>query len=116
MSSRQIKAVAADGSATFSHLVEHIDMWQRTSGRQEVRYNSDTDKTVPPGYEEVAKAVGVPLSTVTMNNRGNRGFGALARLKPGATVASAQQELDAQPGQEPLHRVTRTGRAPPAPC
>jgi predicted permease len=31
----------------------------------------------------------------TLNNRGNRRFGALARLKPGVSVAAAQQELDA---------------------
>ena len=29
-----------------------------------------------------------------MASRGNRGFGALARLKPGVTLASAQSELD----------------------
>src|SRR6185436_16831758 len=29
-----------------------------------------------------------------MAGRGNRGFGALARLKPGVTVAAAQAEMD----------------------
>jgi hypothetical protein len=65
-----VKSVGEDGTATFEHRVENIDMWQRTSGRQEIRYNSETDKTPPPGYEHVADAVGVPLSTVTMDGRG----------------------------------------------
>ncbi|MEX0979171.1 MAG: DUF6263 family protein, partial [Pirellulales bacterium] len=66
----KVQKVADDGTVTFAHLVENIDMWQRTTGRQEVRYNSQTDKEAPPGYEEVAKAVGVPLSVVTMDNKG----------------------------------------------
>lgn len=56
---------------SFIHGVEEIDMWQHTKGREEVQYNSRTDKTPPPGYEEVAKAVGVPLTEVTIDARGN---------------------------------------------
>ena len=66
----QITDVTDEGTVTFDHMVARVDMWQRTSGRQEVRYNSDTDSEVPPGYEHVAEAVGVPLSTVTMDSRG----------------------------------------------
>jgi hypothetical protein len=75
-SSRSIKVwkvedVDADGTVSFSYLVEHIDMWQRSSGRTEVRFNSDDDGPVPPGYEEVAKSVGTPLSVIKMDPRGN---------------------------------------------
>jgi hypothetical protein len=66
----QIDKVAADGTVTFTHSVGSIDMWQKTQGRPEVRYNSETDSEVPPGYEEAAACVGVPLSVVTMNARG----------------------------------------------
>ncbi len=65
-----IDNVAADGTVTFTHSVESIDMWQKSQGRAEIRYNSETDKEVPPGYEEAAAAVGVPLTIVTMDNRG----------------------------------------------
>jgi len=73
--SRSIKAwkitnVSPSGHVRFVHSVESIDMWQHTKGRQEVRYNSETDKKVPPGYEEAAKAVGVPLTIVTIDRRG----------------------------------------------
>jgi hypothetical protein len=67
----QVNEVTPDGKVSFVHLVESIDMWQKTQGRKEVRYNSQTDKEVPPGYEEVAQAVGVPLTIATMDNRGN---------------------------------------------
>jgi hypothetical protein len=66
----EVDDTTAEGVVTFVHQVESIEMWQKTQGRQEVRYNSQTDSEVPPGYEQVAGAVGVPLTIVTMDNRG----------------------------------------------
>ncbi|WP_425615910.1 DUF6263 family protein [Anatilimnocola sp. NA78] len=66
----KILNVADDGKITFVHSVDHVDMWQSVTGRQEVKYNSDTDKTPPSGYELVAASVGVPLATVTMDRHG----------------------------------------------
>jgi hypothetical protein len=66
----QIKSVGEDGAITFVHRVESIEMWQRMQGREEIRYNSLTDKEPPAGYEDVAKAVGVPLTIATMDCRG----------------------------------------------
>lgn len=66
----KIESVDDAGVATFTHLVDNIEMWQKASGRQEISYNSQTDETPPPGYEIVAKSVGVPLSIVTMDPRG----------------------------------------------
>jgi hypothetical protein len=45
-------------------------MWQQTQGRSKIHYNSQTDKDIPPGYESAAGAVGVPLTVVTMSDRG----------------------------------------------
>jgi len=67
----QVNEVTRDGTVTFVHSVESIEMWQKTQGRQDVRYNSQTDTEVPAGYEDVASAVGVPLTIATMDNRGN---------------------------------------------
>jgi hypothetical protein len=66
----QIDAVDDDGTVTFVHMVESIDMRQKAQGHKEVHYSSATDSDAPPGYEDVAKAVGVPLTIVTMDNRG----------------------------------------------
>jgi len=55
---------------------------------------------MPPGFKGLSDAaeLWVPFAVwapaQTMNSRGNRGFAALARLKPGVTMAAAQTELD----------------------
>jgi hypothetical protein len=59
------------GEATLLHEVESIDMRQKLTGRQETRYDSRTDKEVPPIFAEAAKQVGIPLTEVTIDNRGN---------------------------------------------
>lgn len=67
----RIKSVDAAGKITFEHLVEDVDMRNEMSGRQEVRYNSQTDKKAPPGYEDVAKSLNTPLAVVTIDASGN---------------------------------------------
>jgi hypothetical protein len=67
----RIDGVKPDGSITFTHLVESVEMWHKMQGRQEQRYNSQIDKTPPEGFEDAAKRVGVPLSVITMDARGN---------------------------------------------
>ena len=66
----RIISVDTEGNAVFVHSVEDVDMWQRVTGRQEIRYNSSTDDKVPPEYENVAASVGVPLSTITLSTVG----------------------------------------------
>ncbi len=59
-----------DGTATFQHLVETVEMWQKLTGREEVRYNSSTGQDPPRGFEAVAQSLNVPLATVTIDARG----------------------------------------------
>jgi hypothetical protein len=66
----KIAAVDAQGNATFEHMVESVDMRQKLTGRQEVHYNSRTDKEVPGGFQDVAKNVGVTLSVITIDRQG----------------------------------------------
>ena len=66
----QVSQVAPNGDATFVHSVESVDMRQKLTGRQEVTYNSATDAAPPPGFEDAAKSVGVPLSVITLDARG----------------------------------------------
>lgn len=65
-----VSDVDAAGNITFAHKVESADMWSSLSGQDEVRYNSETDQEVPPEYEDVAKSIGKPLATITMNRYG----------------------------------------------
>ena len=57
----RVTDVRPDGTATFAHSVERVDMRQKLTGRNEVRYNSQTDAKPPVGFENVARSVGVPL-------------------------------------------------------
>lgn len=66
----RVTDVQPDGTATFVHQVDSVDMRQKLTGRQEVRYNSKTDKEPPGGFQTVAKSIGVPLAVVTMDTRG----------------------------------------------
>src|SRR5207244_691517 len=84
-------------SVTFEHSVESIDMWQHMKGRQEVRYNSRTDKTAPPGYEDVAKAVGVTLTTATIDARGKVLKRADSRVSPDSNSTPLAIQLPAEP-------------------
>jgi hypothetical protein len=67
----RIQEVDADGRVRLEHSVESVDMRQKLSDRQEVTYNSKTDKQPPPGYENVAKSVGVPLTVFIIDSSGN---------------------------------------------
>lgn len=59
------------GETKFVNSVADIDMRQKLTGRQETRYNSRTDKEVPPMFAAAAKQVGVPLAEITIDSRGN---------------------------------------------
>ena len=53
---------------------------------------------MPPGFTGISDSaqLWIPfvLSGVPLDNRGNRGFQTIARLKPGVTIAEARAELD----------------------
>ena len=66
----RITGVDAASQITFEHTVEAVDMRNQMSGRQEVRYNSATDKTAPPGYADIAQTIGKPLTVVTIDPLG----------------------------------------------
>ena len=66
----RVGKVQPDGSATFEHLVEWVDMRQKLTGRNEVRYDSRTDLVPPPGFEQLAQSVGLPLSVITLDVQG----------------------------------------------
>ncbi|MBX7167222.1 MAG: hypothetical protein K1X74_12910 [Pirellulales bacterium] len=66
----RVISVEENGNATFEHLVESVEMRQKLAGRQDVYYNSQTDKQPPSGFEQVAANVGVTLTIFTVDNRG----------------------------------------------
>jgi hypothetical protein len=66
----KVQSVDETGNATFVHSVDHVSMWQKYDGRQETHYDSDTDAVPPPGYGDVAKAIGKPLAELTIDPLG----------------------------------------------
>lgn len=66
----RVAEVQPDGTATFEHRVDWVDMRQTLTGRAEVRYDSRTGTKPPPGFENAARSVGVPLDTIQMDARG----------------------------------------------
>ena len=66
----RVHEVQPDGTIVFDHSVESVDMRHSLSGRDEVHYNSRTDPCAPHGFEDVARAVGVPLAVVNIDNQG----------------------------------------------
>jgi hypothetical protein len=66
----RVHEVKPNGQIVFDHMVQSVDMRHRLTGRDEVRYNSLTDPVAPRGFEDVARAVGVPLAIVTIDSQG----------------------------------------------
>ncbi|MCY2988318.1 MAG: hypothetical protein NTY19_10715 [Planctomycetota bacterium] len=99
----KIKSVDQDGNITFSYSVEAASMWQQSSGRQEVRYDSSKAEPPPPEYKHVAESIGKPLATVTISPAGrivdrkdakaqfNPGIGELTIPLPEKAVSLGQQ-------------------------
>lgn len=62
--------VMDDGQIEVLQMVESVRMSNKLPDRAEMVFDSKTDKTPPPGFEDAAKAIGVPLSIVTMQPTG----------------------------------------------
>jgi len=62
--------VDQDGSATLEHLVDHVKMMTRTSGKETVRWDSDSPETPSEGYGGVQVGLGKPLSELTIDSCG----------------------------------------------
>jgi hypothetical protein len=66
----RVTDVQPDGAATFEHSVAWADMRQKHTDYDEIHYDSRTDAKPPEAFEDVAKSVGVPLTTITMDTQG----------------------------------------------
>ncbi|MDR3109941.1 MAG: hypothetical protein LBU65_09700 [Planctomycetaceae bacterium] len=65
-----VEEVKPDGTATFVYQVSDVDMSQKQSDRDDVSYNSKTDKLVPPTFGRIANSIGVPLARISINQFG----------------------------------------------
>jgi hypothetical protein len=70
MKAWKVTDVLPSGEIEFMTVVEHVHMFSQLPDRAPSEYDSVKDKMPPPGYEDTARAIGVPLSVVRMTPRG----------------------------------------------
>jgi hypothetical protein len=66
----KVTDVLPTGDIEFMNVCEQVHMVNQLPDRKATEYDSKTDKVAPPGFEEAAKAVGVPLSTMRITTHG----------------------------------------------
>jgi hypothetical protein len=66
----EISAVTAEGEMTFVHSVQSVEMMQQAGESEEIRWDSRSGATPPVIFQTVAQQLNTPLSTVTINPRG----------------------------------------------
>jgi hypothetical protein len=62
--------VLPEGDFEFNTVVEKVHMVNQLPEHDATEYDSAQDKVVPPGFEDAAKAVGVPLSVMQITPQG----------------------------------------------
>lgn len=66
----KITDVLPNGEIEIVNVVDSVHMVNQLPDHDPTEYDSQRDKTPPPGFEDVARAVGVPLSVVRMTPTG----------------------------------------------
>jgi hypothetical protein len=66
----KVTDVLPNGEIEFMNVIERVHMVNHLPDRAPVEYDSQKDTTPPPGYEDTARAIGIPLSVVRMTPRG----------------------------------------------
>ncbi len=67
----KVNKASPGGPFELVHSVESVRMSNQVSNRARVTYDSRKDKTPPPGFELAAQNVGIPLTAVRIDARGN---------------------------------------------
>lgn len=66
----KVTDVLPNGEIEFMNVVERLAMVNQLPDHDPVEYDSARDQTPPPGFEDAAKAVGVPLSVIRITPQG----------------------------------------------
>ncbi len=93
----RVTGVDSRGRATFEQSIERVKMRQNLTGRPEATYDSTIDKEAPVGFQDAAKAVGVLLATITLDNTGKLIKREDSAVKHTATTAQLTIPLPDEP-------------------
>jgi hypothetical protein len=66
----KITDLLPNGDIEVTNVVEHVHMVNQLPDREPTEYDSRRDEAPPPGFEDVARAIGVPLSVMRMTPSG----------------------------------------------
>ena len=66
----KVTDVLPNGEMQFVHVVETVRMTNTVPNRGTTKFDSEVDKTPPIGFEQAARAVGVPLSVIRIKPDG----------------------------------------------
>ena len=66
----KVTDVLPSGNIEFTNIVEKVHMVNQLPDKDPTEYDSTTDTTAPAGFEDAAKAVGVPLSMMQITPKG----------------------------------------------
>lgn len=66
----RVREVTPAGDVELVHMVEYVRMSNQVSHRAKVTYDSREDNNPPPGFEQAAQSVGVPLTVVRLSRQG----------------------------------------------
>jgi hypothetical protein len=66
----KVTDVLPEGDIEFTNVVEKVHMVNQLPEHDATEYDSTRDKTPPPGFEDAARAVGVPLSMMRVTPQG----------------------------------------------
>lgn len=66
----KVTDVLPEGDIEFTNVVEKVHMRNQIPDKDATEYDSTKDQTPPPGYEDAAKAIGVPLSVMRITAQG----------------------------------------------
>jgi hypothetical protein len=96
----KVSDVLPNGEIEFMTVVERVRMVNQLPDRDATEYDSDRDKTAPPGFQDAAKAVGVPLS--------------LLRITPSGKIVRRELKINGQAAEEDAPIVPRLPDKPVA--
>jgi hypothetical protein len=66
----KVTDVLPNGDIEVMNVVESVHMVNQLPEKEPIEYDSRRDKTPPPGFEDAARAVGVPLSVIRITPSG----------------------------------------------
>jgi len=66
----KVTDVLPNGQMEFVHVVESVKMSNTVPNRGTTKFDSEKDKTPPAGFEQAARAIGIPLSVIRIQSDG----------------------------------------------